>query len=55
MVVLPLLRVCKCDGTSCPNPGNPDCDNIARPAVLPFDPEVAPPSTMMSTAAGTFR
>jgi hypothetical protein len=48
MLVLPLLRVCACQGTSCPNPGNPACDNIERPALQPFDPTVAPPSTMMS-------
>jgi len=47
MFVLPLHRSCACVGTSCPGPGNPDCDNIDTPALQPFDSEVAPPSTMM--------
>jgi hypothetical protein len=44
MLVVPLLRACACQGTSCPSPGNPMCDAIDRPALLPFDPAVAPPS-----------
>jgi hypothetical protein len=47
MLVLPLLRACACQGTSCPAPGNPLCDNIDKPALQPFDPTIAPPSTMM--------
>lgn len=48
MLVLPLPRDCACQGTSCPSPGNPLCDNIERPTLQPFDPAVAPPSTMMT-------
>ena len=48
MLVVDLPRVCACQGTSCPSPGNPLCDNIDRPALQPFDPAVAPPSTMMT-------
>ncbi len=48
MLVVPLPRVCACQGTSCPTPGNPECDSIDRPALQPFDPAVAPPSTMMT-------
>jgi hypothetical protein len=47
MLVLPMRRVCACQGTTCPSPGNPECDNIDKPALQPFDPAVAPPSTMM--------
>jgi hypothetical protein len=53
MMVVPLLRVCACQGTSCPGPGNPQCDSIETPMLLPFDAAVAPPSTMMSTGAIT--
>jgi hypothetical protein len=42
MLVLPMLRACACQGTTCPNPGNPDCDDMVDPALLPLDPEVAP-------------
>ena len=46
MLVLPLLKACACQGTTCPAPGtNPDCDNIDKPMVIPFDEAVAPPST----------
>ena len=48
MVVVPLLRACACDGTSCPSAGDPACDAIRTPTPQPFDPAVAPPSTMMS-------
>jgi len=44
MLVVPLLRACACQGTSCPSPGNPMCDALVHPALLPFDPAVAPPS-----------
>jgi len=47
MLVLPLLRACACQGTSCPSPGDPQCDNIDRPPLQPFNDAVAPPSTMM--------
>ena len=39
MLVVPLLRACACQGTSCPSPGNPMCDAVDRPALLPFDPD----------------
>ena len=47
MLVLPMLRACACQGTSCPGPGNPDCDAIAAPSLQPYDPAVAPPSTVL--------
>jgi hypothetical protein len=46
MLVIPMMRACACAGTSCPGPGDPLCDAIDRPTLEPFDPEVAPPSTM---------
>jgi hypothetical protein len=52
MLVLPMRRVCACQGTTCPIPGNPECDNIDQPALQPFDPAVAPPSTMMQVGGG---
>jgi hypothetical protein len=46
MFVLPMLKACACQGSTCPAPGtNPDCDNLDNPPVVPFDPAVAPPST----------
>jgi len=48
MVVVPLLRACACTGTSCPNPGNPDCDDIKSPTLQPWDPAVSPPSSRRS-------
>jgi hypothetical protein len=54
MLILPMNRACACQGTTCPGPGNPDCDNIAHPALQPFDSAVAPPSsTLGSTGTGT--
>jgi hypothetical protein len=50
MLVLPMNRACACQGTSCPSPGDPECDNIDQPALQPFDSAVAPPS---STVVGT--
>jgi hypothetical protein len=43
MLVLPMWRACSCQGTTCPSPGNPDCDNIQQPTLQPFDPAVATP------------
>jgi hypothetical protein len=48
MLRLSLPRVCACHGTSCPLPGNPACDNLQNPRLEPFDPDKAPPSTMMT-------
>lgn len=46
MFVLPMLKACACQGSTCPIPGtNPDCDNLDNPPVVPFDPAVAPPSS----------
>jgi hypothetical protein len=42
MLVVPLLRACACEGTSCPGPGNPDCDELHAPALQPLDPAVTP-------------
>lgn len=47
MLVLPMNRACACQGTSCPSAGDPACDNIDHPALQPFDPAVAPPSSML--------
>lgn len=44
MLVVPLLRACACQGTSCPAPGDPQCDGIDQPTLQPFDPAIAPPS-----------
>jgi hypothetical protein len=49
MLVLPMKRACACQGTSCPSPGNPECDNIDQPVLQPFDPAVAPPSSTLGT------
>jgi len=51
MLVLPMNRECACVGTSCPSPGNPNCDNLDDPTLLPFDPAVAPPSSTMNIGA----
>ena len=37
MFVLPLLAKCACQGTSCPGPGDPDCDELIAPALAPLD------------------
>jgi hypothetical protein len=42
MLLLDLPRSCACEGTSCPLPGDPLCDKITRPALVPFDPALAP-------------
>jgi hypothetical protein len=52
MLLFPMTRACACQGTSCPSPGNPECDNMDNPELLPFDPAVAPPSTMMGATPG---
>jgi len=49
MLPLPMLRRCACQGTTCPTPGDPDCDNIDHPTLQALDPTVAPPSSF-----GTF-
>jgi len=55
MLLLPMNRACACQGTSCPSPGDPECDNIEQPTLEPFDPAVAPPSSMLggNGTAGT--
>jgi hypothetical protein len=45
MLPLPMLRRCACQGTTCPAPGDPDCDNIDLPTLQAFDPAVAPASS----------
>ena len=52
MLLFPMNRACACQGTSCPDPGDPECDNMDNPELLPFDPAVAPPSTMMGAIPG---
>jgi hypothetical protein len=42
MLLLDLPRSCACRGTSCPLPGNPACDKTTNPALMPFDPALAP-------------
>ena len=42
MLLLELPRSCACQGTSCPLPGDPVCDKITNPALVPFDPALAP-------------
>ena len=49
MLVLPMSRACACEGTTCPLPGNPACDSLRNPALEPLNPNVAPPSPMMTT------
>jgi hypothetical protein len=49
MLVLQMPRACACMGSTCPTPDtDPQCANIQTPELLPFDPAVAPPSTMMA-------
>jgi hypothetical protein len=49
MLVLEMPRACACTGSTCPTPDtDPQCANIQTPALVPFDPLVAPPSTMMA-------
>ena len=45
MLVVPLPRACACQGTSCPAPGDPACDDIASPELMPFDPARAGDAT----------
>ena len=51
ILVVPMLRACACQGTSCPGPGNPDCDDIAAPSLQPFDPAAAPPTPLFGAIA----
>jgi hypothetical protein len=44
MLPLPLVAACACQGSTCPPPGNPDCEDLTAPALLPVDPGVAPVS-----------
>jgi hypothetical protein len=53
MLVLAMNRECACQGTSCPSPGNPACDNIVHPELQPFDPAVAPPSSIATGHQGS--
>jgi hypothetical protein len=53
MLDLQMLRVCACSGSTCPAPGNPACDDINQPPLVPFDPTVAPPSTNMPVPGGS--
>jgi hypothetical protein len=48
MLQLPLLRRCACQGTTCPLPGDPECDNIVQPPLQPLDPAVAPSSSFLN-------
>ena len=36
MLPLPIARACTCAGTSCPTAGDPQCDNLDRPALRPY-------------------
>ena len=53
MLEVQMLRVCACSGSTCPDPGNPACDNIDQPPLVPFDPTIAPPSTNMPVPGGS--
>lgn len=37
MLKVPVLAKCACHGTSCPPPGDPDCDPIVAPQLMPLD------------------
>jgi hypothetical protein len=37
MLVLSMPGKCACHGTSCPSPGDPDCDDLIAPATTPID------------------
>ena len=41
MVALPMLAKCACQGTACPQPGDPDCADLTAPALSPVDPAFA--------------
>jgi hypothetical protein len=53
MLVLPMLSRCACQGTTCPTPGDPDCDNVVQPALQSFDDAVAPSTSF--TNLGTIQ
>jgi hypothetical protein len=53
MLELQMLRACACSGSTCPSPGNPACDNIDQPPLVPFDPAVAPKSTNMPVSGAS--
>jgi hypothetical protein len=44
MLVLPMLRKCACEGTSCPPVGTPECDSIVQPTLQRYDPNLATPT-----------
>lgn len=48
MLVLPFLRACACNGTSCPSTDNPDCNSLEHPALQPLDPAIAGSRMMMA-------
>jgi hypothetical protein len=52
MLVVPMNRECACNGTNCPSIGDPACDNLENPEVVPFDPAVAPPSQALGPTPG---
>ena len=37
MFVMPMLAKCRCEGTTCLDPGDPDCDDLRAPALAPLD------------------
>ena len=37
MLVLSMPGKCACHGTSCPSPGDPDCETLIAPATTPID------------------
>ena len=37
MFVMPMLAKCRCQGTACPAPGDPDCDDLRAPVLAPLD------------------
>jgi len=56
MFVMPLNARCVCQGTSCPDPGDPDCDDLRAPALLPLDERASrwPDQVIDQQGQGTF-
>jgi hypothetical protein len=56
MFVMPLHARCACQGTSCPNPGDPDCDDLRAPALVPLDERASrwPDRVIDLTGEGSF-
>jgi hypothetical protein len=42
VLFLPLFQKCACEGTNCPNASDPDCLDLTRPTLAPFDDDNIP-------------